>query len=287
VFLRRFPRTAVVYDLRSSWAVKEEILKAGGVPVRDRVGHSFMKATMRQKGAMFGGELSGHFYFAENFTADSGMIAMMAVLSLLTAPENKGKSLSQLLAGVRRYHSTGEINFHVADKAAMIAALKKRYAQGRQDELDGITVEFGEVGMKEWWWFNVRPSNTEPLLRMDRRGLEREPARREEAELIDTWEHPNDAPPAAPDVPRAGRGLPQSIRPEDGRAATSWTPAPTGPAPVVTGTVLDARTGKPLAGAVVRGPGGALSPERRRGRFVLRGSRWARRASWWARPRPA
>lgn len=166
VFLKRFPKTAVVYDLRSSWAVKEEILEAGGVPVRDRVGHSFMKATMRQRGAMFGGELSGHFYFAENFTADSGMIAMMSVLSLLTAPENRGKSLSQLLQKVRRYHSTGEVNFHVEDKAGMIAALKQRYASGRQDELDGITVEFGELGKEAWWWFNVRPSNTEPLLRM-------------------------------------------------------------------------------------------------------------------------
>jgi len=166
VFLKRFPKTAIVYDLRSSWAVKEEIVKAGGIPVRDRVGHSFMKATMRQKGAMFGGELSGHFYFAENFTADSGMIAMMSVLSLLTAPASKGKTLSQLVAGVRRYHSTGEINFHVADKSALIAELKKRYANGRQDELDGITVEFGELGQKEWWWFNVRPSNTEPLLRL-------------------------------------------------------------------------------------------------------------------------
>ena len=94
------------------------------------------------------------------------MIAMMSVLSLLSAPENRGKSFSQLLAKVRRYHSTGEINFHVEDKAGMIAALKKRYASGRQDELDGITVEFGDLGASEWWWFNVRPSNTEPLLRM-------------------------------------------------------------------------------------------------------------------------
>ena len=166
VFLRRFPGTAVVYDLRSSWAVKEEIQRAGGIPVRDRVGHSFMKATMRQRGAMFGGELSGHFYFAENFTCDSGMIAMMSVLSLLTAPQNAGKSLSQLLSKVRRYHSTGEINFHVEDKAGMIAELKSHYRAGRQDELDGITVEFGDLGQAEWWWFNVRPSNTEPLLRM-------------------------------------------------------------------------------------------------------------------------
>ena len=165
-FLRRFPKTAIVYDLRSSWAVKEEIQKAGGTPVRDRVGHSFMKATMRAKGAMFGGELSGHFYFGENFTADSGMIAMMSVLSLLTAPENAGKTFSQLLSKVRRYHATGEINFHVDDKAGAIAALKKRYAQGRADELDGITVEFGDLSRPEWWWFNVRPSNTEPLLRM-------------------------------------------------------------------------------------------------------------------------
>jgi phosphomannomutase len=125
-----------------------------------------MKATMRQRGAKFGGELSGHFYFAENFTADSGVIAMMSVLSLLTAPESRGKTLGDLLAKVRRYHSTGEINFHVEDKAAMIAELKKRYAAGRQDELDGITVEFGDLGRSEWWWFNVRPSNTEPLLRM-------------------------------------------------------------------------------------------------------------------------
>jgi len=166
VFLRRFPGTAVVYDLRSSWAVKEEIKRAGGTPVRDRVGHSFMKATMRAKGAMFGGELSGHFYFGENYTADSGMIAMMSVLSLVSAPENRGKTFSQLLAHVRRYHSTGEINFHVEDKAAKIAELKQRYAKGRQDELDGITVEFGDLGQPEWWWFNVRPSNTEPLLRM-------------------------------------------------------------------------------------------------------------------------
>jgi phosphomannomutase len=165
VFLKRFPGTAVVYDLRSSWAVKEEIQKAGGVAVRDRVGHSFMKATMRQKGAMFGGELSGHFYFGENFTCDSGMIAMMSTLALLTAPENRGKSFGSLVSKVRRYHTTGETNFHVEDKTGMIAALKQRYALGRQDDLDGITVEFGELG-GEWWWFNVRPSNTEPLLRM-------------------------------------------------------------------------------------------------------------------------
>ena len=166
-FLERFPGTSIVYDLRSSWVVKEEIARAGGEPVRDRVGHSFMKATMRAKGAMFGGELSGHFYFGENFTSDSGVIAMVLTLGLLSSKENEDRRLSDLVAGLRRYHSTGEINFCVADKEAAIAELKRRYADGRQDELDGITVEYGELERPEWWWFNVRPSNTEPLLRLN------------------------------------------------------------------------------------------------------------------------
>jgi phosphomannomutase len=184
VFLKRFPGTAVVYDLRSSWAVKEEIQKAGGVAVRDRVGHSFMKATMRQKGSMFGGELSGHFYFGENFTCDSGMIAMMSALALLTAPENRGKSFDSLVSKVRRYHTTGETNFHVEDKAGMIAALKQRYSQGRQDELDGITVEFGDLDAPEWWWFNVRPSNTEPLLRLNLEASNERLCRERRAEIV-------------------------------------------------------------------------------------------------------
>ena len=166
-FLERSPSTGVVYDLRSSWVVKEEIAKAGGTPVRDRVGHSFMKATMREKGAKFGGELSGHFYFAENYTCDSGVIAMVTALSLLSDPKNQGRTLSDLLAELRRYHATGEINFRVPDKDAAIADLKARYAEGRQDELDGITVEFGDLGDADWWWFNVRASNTEPLLRLN------------------------------------------------------------------------------------------------------------------------
>jgi len=166
-FLARFPGTGIVYDLRSSWVVKEVIARAGGKPLRDRVGHSFMKATMRRNGSMFGGELSGHFYFGENFTSDSGVIALVMALGLVTSADNDGRAFSDLVADLRRYHSTGEINFRVEDKAATIAELKRRYADGRQDELDGITVEFGALGDAEWWWFNVRPSNTEPLLRMN------------------------------------------------------------------------------------------------------------------------
>jgi phosphomannomutase len=162
--LKKHPRAPIVYDLRSSWVVKEEIQRQGGVPIRDRVGHSFIKATMRARKAVFGGELSGHFYFADNYTCDSGMLAMIAALNLISSEK---RPFSQLVSSLRRYHSTGEINFHVDDKAAAIAALKRKYADGKQDELDGITVEFGELGAREWWWFNVRPSNTEPLLRLN------------------------------------------------------------------------------------------------------------------------
>ncbi|MBK8179210.1 MAG: phosphomannomutase/phosphoglucomutase [Planctomycetes bacterium] len=163
--LAKKPSRPVVYDLRSSWVVKEEIARAGGVPLRDRVGHSFIKATMRNHGAIFGGELSGHFYFADNFTSDSGVIAMVTAMNLLSREPRL--SLSQRAAGLRRYFSTGEINFHVEDKQAAIAALKLRYADARQDELDGITLEYGDLKSKEWWWCNVRPSNTEPLLRLN------------------------------------------------------------------------------------------------------------------------
>ena len=183
-FLRRFPGTGVVYDLRSSWVVKEEVARAGGVPVRERVGHSFMKATMREQGIQFGGELSGHFYFGENFTTDSGVIALVQALSLLTAEENRGRTLSDLVAGLRRYHSTGEINFRVADKDALLAELRSRYAEGRQDDLDGITVEFGDLDAGEWWWFNVRASNTEPLLRLNLEASAPELMGRKKEELV-------------------------------------------------------------------------------------------------------
>lgn len=166
-FLAEQPGAGIIYDLRSSWVVKEEIRRAGGEPIRERVGHSFIKATMRKRGAIFGGELSGHFYFAKNFSTDSGVIAMMSALTFLSSAENRGKTLSQLVSGLRRYHSTGEINFRVPDKDAAIARLRSDYADGKQDELDGITVEFGDLDAPEWWWFNVRASNTEPLLRLN------------------------------------------------------------------------------------------------------------------------
>lgn len=166
-FLQREPGASIVYDLRSSWVVREVVKEAGGIPIRDRVGHSFIKATMRDKGTVFGGELSGHFYFRDNFVCDSGVLAMVSALNLIAAEKAKGRSFSGLVADLRRYHSTGEINFRVADKEAAIASLQTAYASGKQDHLDGITVEFGDLGDQEWWWFNVRMSNTEPLLRLN------------------------------------------------------------------------------------------------------------------------
>jgi len=181
VQLARHPGAPIVYDLRSSWVVREEIAKAGGKPLRDRVGHSFIKATMRAHKAVFGGELSGHFYFADNYTCDSGEIAFATALSLIASSE---QPLSQLVAGLRRYHSSGEINFEVADKDALLAQLRQRYKDGRQDELDGLTVEYGDLGKPPWWWFNVRASNTEPLLRLNLEASDAGLARSKLAELM-------------------------------------------------------------------------------------------------------
>ena len=153
--------SAIVYDLRSSHAVAEEVKKAGGVPVRDRVGHVFMKKTMSEKNAVFGGELSGHFYFRDNFFADSGAIAFARVLSILS---KSGKKLSELVAPVDRYKQTGEVNFRVEDKEAAIRKVADKYKKFNIDYLDGITVD---AEPQENWWFNVRQSNTEPLLRLN------------------------------------------------------------------------------------------------------------------------
>jgi phosphomannomutase len=181
-FLVREPGKPIVYDLRSSWVVKEEITNAGGVAVRDRVGHSFIKATMRDNGAIFGGELSGHFYFRDNFVCDSGVIALVSVLNLLSGSD---ESFSSRVADLRRYHATGEINFQVEDKGAVLETLKEHFRDGVQDELDGITVEYGSLKKASWWWFNVRASNTEPVLRLNLEAKTAELRDQKRAELIE------------------------------------------------------------------------------------------------------
>jgi phosphomannomutase len=150
--------STIVYDLRSSHAVADEVRAAGGVPRRDRVGHAFLKKTLSETKAVFGGELSGHFYFRDNFYADSGAIAFARVLSVLSGQD---QPLSHLIAPLQRYAQSGELNFQVEDKDAKIRDLAEHFKKASVDYLDGITVDLGD------WWFNVRKSNTEPLLRLN------------------------------------------------------------------------------------------------------------------------
>ncbi len=166
--LEQSPGSPILYDLRSSNIVAEWIEKHGGVAVRGRVGHSFMKRLLREKAARFGGELSGHYYFADCFHTDSGLMAMIQVINIWRKAQQKentqgGRTLSQMVAPLRKYSATGELNFRVADVGAMLRRIQEHYAaQGaRLDHLDGLTVDFDD------WWFNLRSSNTEPLLRLN------------------------------------------------------------------------------------------------------------------------
>jgi phosphomannomutase len=156
--LRREPGAKVVHNLICSWVVPETIREHGGEPVRTRVGHSFIKQVMADTGAIFGGEHSGHYYFRDNYRADSGLIAAVVVLGELSSA---GVPLSELLAPFRRYVASGEINSEVTDQTAKLEELATALADGREDRLDGLTVEFDD------WWCNIRPSNTEPLLRLN------------------------------------------------------------------------------------------------------------------------
>ena len=156
------PGATILYDLRSSKVVPEWIKEHGGVPQRGRVGHSFMKRLMKREGAMFGGELSGHYYFASCFNTDSGLMMMIKVLNLLS---HSDKPLSEHIAPLRRYRATGEINYRVEDAAATREKVKAHYTShgATTDELDGLTVNMPDGS----WWFNLRSSNTEPLLRLN------------------------------------------------------------------------------------------------------------------------
>ncbi len=155
--LSREPGRAVLFDLRSSRAVPEYISECGGIPVRERVGHSFVKATLREKEGIFGGELAGHYYFRDNYNADCAILAVVEVLNLL---RSKKVTMSELVAPLQRYAKSPEINFEVEDKQAKMDELGERFSDGKIDYLDGITVQYDD------WWFNVRPSNTEPYLRL-------------------------------------------------------------------------------------------------------------------------
>ncbi len=176
--LERAPGAAVVYNLICSRSVPETIARLGGRPIRSRVGHSYIKATMREEDAVFGGEHSGHFYFRDNWYADSGMLALLKVLQLVS---EAGQPLSAVLAPLDRYVRSGEINSEVVDPAATMRDVEAVFAaQGAAiDHLDGVTVGFPN------WWFNLRPSNTQPLLRLNVEADDRPTLDRVTAEILD------------------------------------------------------------------------------------------------------
>ena len=152
------PGATIIYNLVCSKVVPEVVAEAGGQPLRSRVGHSFIKQHMAETGAAFGGEHSAHYYFRDNWRADSGLIASVMVLEQLS---RSGRTLSELLEPLQRYAASGEINTRVADAAAVIDRVASHYTDAKSDRLDGLTVDHGD------WWFNLRPSNTEPLLRLN------------------------------------------------------------------------------------------------------------------------
>jgi phosphomannomutase len=156
--LDKHPGGTILYNLICSKAVAEVVAEKGGKPVRTRVGHSFIKSVMAETGAIFGGEHSGHYYFADNFRADSGIIAALVVLELLSKAE---QPLSELRKPFERYAASGEINVTVDDPGAVIERVARAYAHADQERVDGLTVDLGD------WWFNLRPSNTEPVLRLN------------------------------------------------------------------------------------------------------------------------
>ena len=176
--LAKEPGSTVIHNLITSRSVPEIVTELGGTPVRTRVGHSFIKARMAETGAIFGGEHSGHFYFRDFWRADSGMLAALHALAALAETD---RPLSQLLADYERYVLSGEINSEVADQQAVMDAIEQTYA-GRDgvttDRLDGLSVSHAD------WSFNVRPSNTEPLLRLNAEGRDAETMARIRDEVL-------------------------------------------------------------------------------------------------------
>ncbi|MDO8588856.1 MAG: phosphomannomutase/phosphoglucomutase [Armatimonadota bacterium] len=174
--LKKAPGARIMYDLRSSWVVPEEIEKAGGVAVKCRVGHGLIKKQMREEGGYFAGELSSHYYFSDFYYTDNGDLAMLNIIKQMLST---GQTMSELIRPLQRYYHSGEINSDVADQNAKLAELEKVYSGGRMLHLDGLTVEFDD------WWFNVRPSNTEPLLRLNLEAKTKEKMEEKREELLE------------------------------------------------------------------------------------------------------
>ncbi|MGA1035538.1 MAG: phosphomannomutase/phosphoglucomutase [Ilumatobacteraceae bacterium] len=173
--LRANPGSTILHNLICSRAVPETIRAHGGVPIRTRVGHSFIKSVMAETGAVFGGEHSAHYYFADNFRADSGLIASLVMIAEMS---QTGSTLAELRVPFEPYAASGEINTQVDDTAAVIERVRSTYSGESLDDLDGLTVDAGD------WWFNLRPSNTEPLLRLNLEAPDRDACDRHVAEVL-------------------------------------------------------------------------------------------------------
>jgi phosphomannomutase len=175
--LHKYPGSSILYNLIVSKSVPELVNRLGGKAVRTRVGHSYIKAEMRKLNGIFGGEHSGHFYFRDNWYADSGLIAFLITLELVSV---EGKPLSELLRPLDKWVRSGEINSKVSNVQDKLQALAEKYGKDALsvDHMDGITVDYGD------WWFNVRPSNTEPLLRLNVEAKSRELLEQKRDELL-------------------------------------------------------------------------------------------------------
>ena len=173
--LKKHPGAKILYNLICSRSVPELIANAGGVPIRSKVGHSIIKAIMREQDVIFGGEHSGHFYFRDNWYADSGMIAFLQCLELFS---EAGKPVSEVIAPIDTRFRSGEINSSVSDVAARLRRLEEHFADAHIDRLDGVTIGYPD------WWMNVRPSNTEPLIRLNVEGDTRELMERHRDEAL-------------------------------------------------------------------------------------------------------
>ncbi len=173
--LKKYPGSRILFNLICSRSVPELIAKAGGTPIRSKVGHSIIKAVMREQDVVFGGEHSGHFYFRDNWYADSGMIALLQCLELFS---EAGKPVSEVIAPIDTRFRSGEINSEVKDIAAKLQELQDRYKDATIDHLDGVTISYPD------WWMNVRPSNTEPLLRLNVEGDTKETMERHRDEAL-------------------------------------------------------------------------------------------------------
>ena len=173
--LTKKPGSTILYDLRSSRIVPETITRFGGKAVRCRVGHAFIKAQMREENALFAGELSGHYYYRDMGFTDNGIFTMIQMLNLLSL---KGAPLSRLVQPLKKYHATGEVNLRVKAKDAVFHALEAAYKTAEKDHLDGLTLEFGD------WWFNLRSSNTEPVIRLNLEANQEETMKKKEKEVL-------------------------------------------------------------------------------------------------------